>query len=417
MDQLQRTERGAMRLACRAARDAVDARCAALTVTWDYDSPLRQLARLAPRLRSLANLHIECLAQFSDYDRLGAALGALPNPALLTRLKFGYVDACALGADRDAAARLAAVLARFTALRSVALRWLISIDDLIENDDDSYGLMGDLAAAALSVLRRLPALAELFVDLELLGEDEGEESCPLYTNPPPRGAGLLPWRTLERLTLVSAGAPLLLPALTQEEVAPQLTRLRALSIALSGRPAELLEPLTALWRAPWLRQLTSLRLMELMGEHGEDSDGAATRAIFDALPAADGGGGGARGAPLMPALQELTVWNLDYYDYDGRRRTVAGADGLRRLLGACMLGALRRLVLRTFDGARGVLAARASELTALTELDLGSDAIWRAAEAGAGGGGGGDGNEAALAAAAARVSQLAAFLQQQGAGG
>ena len=382
-----------MRRACRAARDALDGRLAALSAC-GYDMVL--LRGMAPRLRGLVRLELD--SHVRDFGALGDALAPLPSPALMTKLVLAGVDADALGEDPLCARRLAAALARLSELRSLELHWSLS------------GVAQDMparAAAALAPLRRLPALAELKLAIESpLDYDDG--APPLYSRSPPRAADLLPWRQLESIALREHGAALA-RVLTQREVATQLSRLQALTLDLNAKAddcdwlhvSRALQPLAPLWRAPWIGQLTKLELLDLStSEHCRHC-----RGFFEALPAPGG-------APLMPRMRQLHI-SVHGPDFFERRLVSVGRKEVARLLGACALGGLRRLTLEGFDGVRHELTRHAAAMTALTSLRFWfSEEDWRA-EAGGddeGSGGGGDGG---AAAAAARAEQLAAFLAHQ----
>lgn len=125
MRQLERrSETGAVRLACRAARDALDARRTTLQGRSDTVAPL---VTMAPRLRSLEGLAFNDLLE--DFGGLGDALAALPSPQLLTFLELGdglmeiQLDADDLGADEEGAARVSRGLARLTGLRAMRVNW------------------------------------------------------------------------------------------------------------------------------------------------------------------------------------------------------------------------------------------------------------------------------------------------------
>ena len=393
-----------MRLACCAARDAVDGRCAALALTGGGPRALASFCTLAPRLRSLASLELHVgesewrqprLMRFvCGADGLGAALAALPNPALLTSLTWTGVDVDALGAKRKRARQLEAALAHLSGLRRLALHWGFQADERSDDYDDA----SDQAAAAFGALRRLGALEDLTIEINLEICSEEADEFVLYAYPP-LGADVLPWRALERVALLNDGAALL-PLFLQPEVAPQLGRLRSLHVRTNEdwKAEALTGALAALFQAPWLSQLTSLRL------EGLEMRDSCRRKIFEALPAPD--------APrtLLPAIQELHVcWSSRCDD---------APDGLRRLLGACRLGALRDLRLQGFSNARSGLAGRAAELTALTALALGDEwSPWRedtwrfvAGEEGGGSSGGGSG----AGGSGSRAVQLAAFLAPRG---
>ena len=378
MQQLNLPTRRAMRLACRAARDAVDACCTALSRVRQGTGAVAELGRLAPRLRSLACVDLRC--RRSDFAAIGAALAALPNPGLLTRLDLSTLDFDALGLDRDGAWRLEAALSNLTGLRRLALHWLMDAKEMKLRES-----MSERVAAALSMLRPLPELAdlELCLDVHL---SHNADKLPLYTAPP-ASAELLPWHQLERVALLRDAAALL-PLLTQPEVAPQLSRLRALRILFQDELHTDIAAasLVALFQAPWLSQLTSLRLEGLT--LGDDN----CRKVFEALPAPD------EPRTLLPAIQEL------HFCADWCVFVDNTPDAQRRLLAVCSLGALRELVLAGFRGVRSGLAERVDELTALTSLDLGRYDTWRyVAEKGDGGG-------APAAVAAERAEQLAMFL-------
>ena len=265
--------------------------------------------------------------------------------------------------------------------------------------------MRERAAAAFGVLRRVPNLADLLIWVRLDIDRDDESTPPLYAQPL-RGAKLLPWRTLESLALQADGAALL-PLLTQPEVAPQLSRLRALCVGFQNyfddgycRSAIHASPLAPLWRAPWIGQLTRLRLSGLSHYCGH------YRGFFEALPAAPG-------ALLLPQMQQLHIALDDEGFLD---ELPSAAQGVRRLFGACSPGELRGLTFEGFEGTRGALAPHASALTALTSLRLGCKDRWAAdanAAAGSGGGGGGGGSDAGAAAVAARAQSLAAFLARR----
>ena len=369
-------ERRALRLVCRAARDALDGRCAALGVKApSMTAAVAALARAAHRLHGVRELGVGATAYYDgyphstdlrDFGALAAALEALPSPQLLTALRLDHFDADELGRDKRRAAKLAAALARFGALRRVELNLKMKADP--EADIADFRRMPARAAAALSALRRLPALAELklVMDIGIVGAD----TEPILYFKPPAGSGLLPWGQLESLALEDDGAAFL-PVLYQPAVAKQLGRLQALSCDLNTQrdlatvmSAMMAAPLAPLWTQPWVRNLRRLRLA------GLDIRRSHMRSFYATLPPLAPPGAPAA-PPLLPAVEELTIkgWGLSSGE----------PDGLRRLLAACNLGSLRRLELQGFGaGARGEVAARASELTALRELSLGGGIAWRA---------------------------------------
>ena len=389
MGHLDLPARRAARLACRAARDALDGRCAALSLPGRPLDALPALGTLAPRLRSLRSLSIEVrgvtahveyncasmhewLLDTAGSGGFAAALAALPNPSALAELSLDGVDTDALGADPGGVERLGAALANLAGLRRLHLAFFVCIgDDQEQASPEQCGR----AVIAIGFMRRLRALAELDIRLEM-----NTDQCPrsVLFQEAPRDAALLPWRELERVTL-RAEASLLLPQLTQPAAAPQLTRLRALCLELEGASfsdefgVAMFRPL---FQAPWLSQLTRLAL-----------EGFYNHRVFDALPPAS-----ALALPrplLLPAIEELQLSFMDLYDDTSR--------ALQRLLGACGLGALRSLTFCDGASARGEVAKYAAALTALTKLYLGYKDEWRFDEAG---GGGED----------ARAQQLAAFL-------
>lgn len=355
MCQLQPPTRRIMRLTCRGARADVDARWTGLAplCTVLNEEMVPTLRGLAPRLHSLMRLDLDW--GLEDLGGFGDALAALPNPLALTRLSFGRANADELS-DCDIAQRLAAGLARLRGLRRLTLQWGMTSASLYPWRTELHLSMHARTAAALGTLRRLPALAELEIDLTFLGESGAGMMKQLRRFP--GGAGLLPWSQLEGLALVNDGVALA-PLLMQPPVAQQLTRLRALSASVKRcEVAQLFAvSLAPLWRMPWLSQLTRLCLT------GIDEDRRYCRAFFEALPAA-GWPAPSRGPPLLPQVQDLCVAGRELYS----GMAMDTPDGLERLLGACNLGTLRRLELQGFRDVRRGVAGHAARLTALTEL-------------------------------------------------
>lgn len=186
---------------------------------------------------------------------------------------------------------------------------------------------------------------------------------PPFRDPPLRAAELLPWRQLEGVALRGDAGSLVSPLVLQPELAPMLTRLRALIIELDADPEGLAArgmsapPMArALWRAPWLGQLTKLHL-------------CALRYDCDAPPA-DGGA-----PPLLGSVEELDV---EFFPYGGHY-PLPGPAAAARLLAGCDLGLLRGLTLGRFVGARAAVAPRARELVALTRLMVDGGDEWNAA--------------------------------------
>ena len=425
-----------MRLACRAARDAIDGRrrAAAARRARTMGAAVAVLARLAPRLHKLESLRVDavedygCLARgpsLRSFGGLAGALEALPSPALLTRLDLCRIDADALARDAAGAQLLAAALGRFTVLRRLELGLTMKSDR--HGNWRAYKTMPSRAAAALAPLRQLRALRQLVLSLDVAMASHDSEP-PIYWHLPRNGADLLPWRQLEGLSLL-ADAAALAPLLARRDVAPQLTRLRALEIDLapgghsvSGNE-EFVRPLAPLWGAPWLSQLTRLSFKRLVA----DSDHC--RGFFEALPTESGGAtageqlerllaaegidlppGAARdlGDGLAALLGEAALLSMiarapqrgaaapaaarprrqaplariEELIIDGECRSVedehgfGGAGGVARLLRACNPATLRRLELVGFDDARPDIMARAADLVALTEVDLGQEGVW-----------------------------------------
>ena len=448
-----------MRLTCRAARDAIDGRLRAAPKrrARTMGAAVALLSRLAPRLRSLERLWLDAVEDYhfarrrgmivpgdgggsgSDSDSeseegpslrsfgaLAGALEALPSPALLTRLALHKVDADALGDDKLGARALAAALARLTALRRLDLRLKMVSDH--SGDPDGYKRQTARAARALAALRRLPALADLRLTLCIAVVDDGARRRPpepLLYYQLPRGAQMLPWRTLERIDFFEDAAALL-PVLLQPGVARQLTRLRALrcnlnSGGMDSSPQLFARPLGYLWDAPWLRQLTRFELLGLYTgcahHHGvfqalmnaqfcrgmfppRASDFGKELRQLVAILGAGAGGGAAAGAaradgndldapfgaqpqePLLARAEVVAIaGDVDPHDPDEeqRRLGLGGGGGACAVLRACNPGTLRRLALEGFSArdVRSEIAARAGEFTELERVDLGwDDGLW-----------------------------------------
>ena len=328
-------------------------------------------AGLVGRLRSLAKLDAKgggsggrwyntlCVA---DCDELAAALERLPNPAALTFLELGQIDldasrqlpAC--GAQRSLAVvrRLAAALRRCQALRS--LRFHVT--------SESDAMVAAAAEALLRAARELPALT----DLSACCRNDSTYGSP-YDNPPI--FEVLPLKQLEALDLRFGMSALFAPLL-RAGAAGALASLRSLRVDFDRcgvQPSK--AALRALWRAPWLAQLTRLELAV------DNGDLAAADGLFAALPDPEEG---RRRRPLAPptpppppplrSIRELVISSTAVDDDEPDDGSVA-PDGLRRLLAAVNPATLEALAIHDCQaGAAAVLTERVGALTSLKRLTL-----------------------------------------------
>ena len=359
----------ALRLVCHAARDDfVDGRCTALVVrarrlggealaevpaTWDL------CAGPAGRLRSLASLEVndcgtggEYLVKFfgvEDCDELAAALERLPSPAALTSLKLCRIDldahrqlpACGAQRSLAVARRLAAAICRFRALRSLHFNITCKSDSL----------MSDALRALCLAARDLPALTALSAAFKNDTVGDAMRKTPAIL--------VMLLSPLSRFETLELGGEMacLLATLPHAPAARPLAALRALRVDFDGYWPEPGERFDAVWRAPWLAQLTRL---ELSAEAGYV---AAADGLFAALPAA------AAAPPLLRSLRELVIRTTNWHD--GEPEAGVAPRDLLRLLAAANPATLEALHLHDCRaGAAAVLAARVSALTSLKRLTL-----------------------------------------------
>ena len=358
----------ALRLVCRAARDElVDGRCTALKMRL---RPQNSTASAVPATQALCGLagRLPCLESLSvggggsgedmgwgppllleDCDELAAALERLPNPAALTALDLGCVGIafdrqgrdCAFQRARASLRHLAAAVCRCQALR--ALRFEINNTPL----DASHECLKALLVSAAS---RLPALIELSAAYS--DHDFGVTASEQMSD----WAERLPLQQLRVLELKEQMTDALLPVLLRLDVAPALTALRALTLD----PRGVAQVLSALWRAPWVPQLTRLELK------GLDASDDAVDALFAALPH-NGAFAGAP-PPLLRSIKELTVAASEVCVEEHHQGLV---EDLRRLLAAANPATLEALALEDCQqGAAAALAERAGAFTALKRLRL-----------------------------------------------
>ena len=359
--------RRALRLASRAARDAVDARCAALSVREPASllDVLPALPGLAPRLCSLSSLSLDIWSVGRDPSAakahcaaLAGALERLPSPAALTALEI------VLPSSLPNAAPLVAALGRFSALRSLRVVFVAS----------ELGVsVCESVAQLLSTATCLPALVTL--GLSVRGDDPRfawEELAELL---PPADALPL-WGRLEALELRDDAVRPLLALLTTADagVAPQLSRLRALDAVLCSE-TRYGDGLAAMFAAPWLPQLTRLALGVVAGRDlykllgslpAPGATGAGAAAGRDA-PSARPPAPAPAPAPLLRAIREL---DLDFYGEESFLDVPCASD-VRRLLAAANLATLEALALTGADyGVPALIAARAAEMPELRALGL-----------------------------------------------
>ena len=250
----------ALRLVSRAARDDfVDAHCKALREL-RLGADAAQLAACAPRLRRLERLELQFVGGGASHghSELAAALARLPaGGAALAEVDLGafsclresgslnFLPGTAAGGARcDAAGpdKLAAAIGRLAGLRVLRARVSVMEAAFKEAFARALGALGAGIGGAAPAARLALALEAY--------------------SPTPHGglAELVPLGRLESLWLGQQALDALLPELSAPGVAAAaLTALRSLDVDggfLRVRP----QPFLELGRAPWLAQLTQLRL-------------------------------------------------------------------------------------------------------------------------------------------------------------
>ena len=345
----------ALRLVCRAARDDfVDGRVTHLQLERHFSPSTPYSVRMARRLRRLARLVIRDMLCDERPAAVAAFLSALPGRgAALKELELDTLWC----SGRIQVGELSAALGGLAALDALELAVTMHAPG------DATQVLGALCAAA-------PPAARLALQLDCRGRSWGADEAL---------AALVPLGRLERLAfeIEMPKAPGVLAQLFEPDTAAALTALRSLAVSCYGEPPPL-RPASGS-RAPWLSQLTELRV--------------AGRGAFAFLS-------GALAPRALPLLEELS--------YDAcvdERAPHAPATDLAALLAACEPAALRSL---HAAGVRHNDVVRLAErLPALNGLDLSACAEGRFIRGYSysdeeEGGDNGDDDGAARAAAAAR---------------
>ncbi|KAI8472549.1 MAG: hypothetical protein J3K34DRAFT_519594 [Monoraphidium minutum] len=301
-----------IRETCSAARATVDARAAALNVRCFY-GPLQAAA---PRLRALCKLS----ASPWSADDCAALARALP----------------ALGRAVPQLAKLTLELPRGTpgAGASAVAAQLRSLPALAHADVgaccDRRGLRA--LVKALAALSGLETLRLGLREVQLPGEKRRDDPSFEHWGTPPPGFFDEPptvrfaWPRLQELALQRC-ALALLPQLA----AAALPALRALAVCdpkphMDRRAAD--EAIAHVWRAPWVRQLASLRVLELE---------LASKDALEALEA----------APWFSGLQRLSITSC----------CGLGANAATAALALSRLTALTSLELGVVEAGAGAAAA------------------------------------------------------------
>ena len=392
----------ALRLVCRAARDdLVDGRCSTLKFKFQpppphsrdgalATPPTQALVSLAGRLRSLTRLDIDGCGsggtQFpyfgaEDAGEFAAALERLPRPWALTALDMGSIS---FGASRQAGACDSQLMASQLAGAVGRLRCLRSLRINVWSSDGNPAATAAGAKLLLRTARRLPALETVGVAFSSHRAGELLRQVPIEQ--------LLPLQQLKTLEL-GQEAVALLPALLAPAVASNLTSLRSLEGDFyCSFPRNELEALKALWRAPFMPQLTSLELKRLSADDddvcdflealsrlssgidgGGDNDGAGGDDRDRSGSGGRSGDGG--GSAVWPQLRSLRVGASASRPYRvcgmGYDCGLVSKEALRCLLTAVDPGKLEELVVGDWlEGAAAALVARAGDFTTLKRLRL-----------------------------------------------
>ena len=352
--------RHAVRLASRAARDAVDARCTALSVREPGAllDALAPLPGLAPRLRSLSRIKLGAWTVENDPSAakahcaaLAGALERLPSPAALTALEI------VLPSSLPDAAPLVAALGRCTGLRSLRAAFVAS-----EPRATTNAIVAELLRAAAAKLPALASLHLLATGNPLLATQPAYWLCRTLPEALPQADALLPlWRRLEALELRQA-AVTLLPLLASAAgggVAPQLSRLRSLEADLTFCLRSAGGVMAGVFAAPWAPQLTKLECIGV--------DTQALRPLVAWLPT-----GAETPLPLLAAVRDFEI-EFDAGQGGAVHMLPAAGEAppTPRLLGAVNLGTIEALSINGVErGAAAAVAARAAEMPNLRALDV-----------------------------------------------
>ena len=375
----------ALRLVNHAVRDElVDGGCTALRLRAPrppIQAPAtKALCGFAARLRSLTSLDARrCSTEAyrsalaaEDCDELAAALERLPSPAALTALYLGTIDLskrrqappgrapaptpAAAAAPPPSPRRLAAAVARCSGLRALHV-------GAAGANADGPALAARCLEALLGAARGMASLASLTVGFF------GERVAAALLRGAPVEA-LLPLRRLETLSL-TGDAVALLPPLLKPGAAAQLASLSSLSLTFGDgeRPSR---AFGALWRAPFLPQLTRLEFWDL------DAATEDAEALLAALPVAPIGDGLEPLAPpplpppppLLRSIKALVVSRADDNCPEDDEGLVSWGH-LAALLAACNPATLEALYVDDCgEDAAEALAERAGDFTALRRLRL-----------------------------------------------